>query len=145
MTKQELLNLRIGNKVVITNHGKNKGKMGIVNDIIRGPFGAGMVYIEPIDCKFEFTHKNYHTTNDEGYYAWNYYSIGYPKIRKPTLVIFRFKVYTDYNSMFRSGVISTNEDDARKIIYDETIKTFDDDDILIELEAILPMIEGTII
>jgi hypothetical protein len=79
MTKDEFLNLRIGDTVVITNHGKNKGKMGIVDDIIRGGvFGLGCAYLEPFECEFEFSN-SLRPKNKEGLYGWNHHGINYPK------------------------------------------------------------------
>jgi hypothetical protein len=80
MTKDEFRDLRIEDKVVLTNHGKNKGKMGIVKDIIRGPFNMGIAYLEPFECEFEFINaKSPHIPNKNGFYGWNQNGIDLPK------------------------------------------------------------------
>ena len=78
MTRNEFINLRVEDKVLILNQGKNKGKMGIVKDIIRGPFEVGVVYLEPFECQFEFGN-NHHRLNKEGFYGWKKHDIGLPK------------------------------------------------------------------
>lgn len=77
MKKEEFTNLKVGEKVVLINHGKNKGKMGIVKEIIRDNYGSGSAYLEPVDCEFEVKYSR--KTNKDGLYGWNQYGIGYPK------------------------------------------------------------------
>jgi len=78
MTKNEFNNLRIGDTVVVTNHGRNKGKMGTVRDIVRHDINEGAIYIEPIDCEFGFAN-SYRKPNKEGCWSWSRQSIGLPK------------------------------------------------------------------
>ena len=80
MLKSEFNNLRMGDTVVITNHGRNKGKMGIVKNIVRHDVNEGTIYIEPIDCDFSFTN-SYRKPNKEGLYSWSRQSIGL--LKKP--------------------------------------------------------------
>ena len=74
MTKNELKNLKIGDRVVITTHGKNQGKMGIVNGVY--DWGA---YLEPFQCEFEFSKSTHKLTDENGNYGFNVGSIAYPK------------------------------------------------------------------
>lgn len=97
MTKNEFTNITIGDKIVINTHGKNMGKMGIVREIRCNNDGPLIVYLEPIDCTFEFCHDYRRWQNKDGLYGWNRYGIGYPK--KPV------------NKEFCVSVINEKEDD----------------------------------
>jgi hypothetical protein len=56
MTKKEFQQLRIGDYVQVTTHGQNKGKIGVVDDIVRW-FGGGSIFLKPYNCEFGFTEK----------------------------------------------------------------------------------------
>jgi hypothetical protein len=78
MTREEFGKVQIGDMVVITVHGQNYGKKGIVFDMHRDKnFGTGWVYLEPYEC--EFTFSNPRKTNKDGFYIFRHPFIGYPK------------------------------------------------------------------
>ena len=74
MTKKELQNLRIGDIVVISIHGNNKGKRGTVDDIIRYECG-GVVYLTPLDCEFTFYNPKTRCKDKNGLYQFRHESI----------------------------------------------------------------------
>lgn len=79
MTRNEFHNIKIGDELVITTHGRNKGKRGIVREIKRDNDGPCIVYLEPVDCVFEFC-SDYGRWRIKGnLYGWNSYGISYPK------------------------------------------------------------------
>jgi hypothetical protein len=75
MTRQEFENLKAGDVVVITQHGKNRGRQGTVSEI-----SNGTVYLTPLNCEFEFSNKNSWRLHrrKEGLYGFGYESINYP-------------------------------------------------------------------
>lgn len=75
MNKVELSNIKIGDTVVITQHGKNQGKKGSVVSV-----NDRTVYLIPVDCEFEFTNNSAWRLHrrDEGIYGFSYVSINYP-------------------------------------------------------------------
>lgn len=76
MIKQEFKNLKIGDIVVITAHGKNKGKTGIVSEIYRDTlFGTGIAYLKPFKCEFGSSNKNAWRNKKPGLYGFSYVSI----------------------------------------------------------------------
>jgi len=148
MLKNEFLNLRIGDKVVLISHGKNKGKMAIVDDIIRGPGDMGTAYLEPINCEFEFTNNN-HKPNKNGLYGWNHLGIGLPKKadihNTKDLKVYRFLVYINPEHPVRRGVVCDDEVKAYSIIYNNLIKNHVSKNVVIDLLDICEIIKGTII
>jgi hypothetical protein len=75
MNKNEASKLKIGDTVVITQHGKNKGKKGIVREI-----HGSTAYLEPFECEFEFVNdSSWRLHSREGLYGYNTVSINYPK------------------------------------------------------------------
>jgi hypothetical protein len=78
MTKKEFRNLKVGEKVVITVHGRNQGKIGIVKYIGRDQFGLGLAYLEPFECEFEM-YPQRGLRNADGLCGWNHYGIAYLK------------------------------------------------------------------
>jgi hypothetical protein len=80
MNKKEFENLKIGDIVEITSHGKNRGKKGLVSDIKRNiTYGGGKVFLAPIDCEFEFYKTRRTKLNEFGLSEWKHESINYPK------------------------------------------------------------------
>ena len=61
------------------------------------------------------------------------------------LRIWRFIVTTSFDDQVWSSVISTNETDAYKIIHDDVLKHFEEEEFNIVLKDILPITNGTII
>ncbi len=49
----QFIELRIGDIISITTAGKNKNKLGLVNNIVRGPGQIGIVHLTPFNCQFE--------------------------------------------------------------------------------------------
>lgn len=77
--KSEFKNLQIGDVVIITSHGKNRGKMGIVREIRRRPQYGGIAYLEPLNCEFEFSNIQTRQQNKDGFYWWQHTNIRYPE------------------------------------------------------------------
>ena len=61
------------------------------------------------------------------------------------LRIWRFGVHVLTEYQVWSSVISTNETDAYKVLHDDLLKRFHEEDIYIVLKDILPITNGTII
>lgn len=97
MTRNEFRNIKIGEEIIITTHGKNKGKKGIVKEIRRDKDGPCIIYLEPVDCVFEFCPDYKRWQNNDGLYGWNSYGIKYPK--------------KQINKEFYVSVINEKEDD----------------------------------
>lgn len=96
MTKNEFNNLTIGDKVVITTHGKNRGKIGIVREIEKSEFGQDLAYLEPFECAFEFCNdRKLHNT--EGLFGWNSMGINY--IKRPSVKEFHVAGISILNSV----------------------------------------------
>ena len=85
MTRSEFKDLRIGDIVKITQHGKNREKQGVVSDIVRGPMYGGAIYLTPLNCEFQFSNEKTKSLRfKNGCYRWRYESIAYAnKISKP--------------------------------------------------------------
>jgi len=74
MRKEEVLDLRIGNIVVVSSkNSKNLGKRGTVRDIIRFD-GSANILVEPIDCQFEFS-KGQEPFTKNGAYKYSHYAL----------------------------------------------------------------------
>ena len=72
MDKKQFNNLRIGDTVIVTIHGQNKGKIGVVEDIVR--FGGyGTAYLRPVGCEFGFS--NPRKKNKDSLYGFTNSSI----------------------------------------------------------------------
>ena len=76
MNREEFKKLRIGDYVQVTQHGQNKGKIGIVEDILRGPFKSRSVYLKPYECEFSFINKSSRRQKD-GLTSFSYVSLRY--------------------------------------------------------------------
>lgn len=76
MTRHEFKSIKIGDTVMITQHGKNRGKLGTVKNI-----HGYTLYLSPLDCEFEFTDKNYWGSwrFRNGLCGFNYVSLNYPE------------------------------------------------------------------
>lgn len=142
MTGKELQDLRIGDIVIISTHGQNKGKRGQVDDIIRGS-----AYLRPLDGEFTFYNQSSRTKNENGLYRFAHETIQvYPRKEKPlALQIYRFIVGIGYGDENWISVICTNEDDAFKMIYQDVLKHVCEEDITITFKDIIPFTYGTII
>jgi hypothetical protein len=70
MKRNDFIKLRIGDMVEITQEGKNRGKIGIIKDIIRVPGKEGVVYLSPFNCDFEFHGNSKIVKNKDGFYGW---------------------------------------------------------------------------
>lgn len=71
---KEFKNIQIGDIVIITQHGKNQGKMGIVRKI-----DEGSVYLEPFQCEFEFANKSgWRLHKYKDLYGFGYVSVNHP-------------------------------------------------------------------
>lgn len=75
MNKEELKNLRIGDIVIVSGHGNNKGKRGIVNDIVRFGGERGETYLNPLDGEFTFYNQNTRRRNKDGLYGFAHQTI----------------------------------------------------------------------
>jgi len=70
MNQKELKNLKVGNIVVITTHGGNQGKRGMVTEILRDMWGESNVYLQPLDGEFTFYNPKTRRKNKHGFYAF---------------------------------------------------------------------------
>jgi len=151
MNKKEFSNLKTGEVVIITVHGKNFGKQGIVEAIHYNRNNeGGRAYLRPLNCIFEFSKSvNSVRISDNGLCRFGHSNISYlnktPNVTKPKLQIYRFTLYLDCDDMVFCSAISTNETDAHRFIFKELIKKFEEDDICLVFKDILPITEGTII
>lgn len=74
MNREQFNNLRIGDIVSVTVQGNNKGKKGVVEDIIRSPYYT--VYLKCLNEDFEFYDKKAKDRRSKnGAYAFNYCSL----------------------------------------------------------------------
>lgn len=71
MNQKEFKKLKVGDIVVITVHGMNNGKKGVVREI-----AGRTVYLEPHKCVFEFSSSHRWRFNRKpGLYGYNYISL----------------------------------------------------------------------
>ena len=94
MDKKEHKNLKVGDIVVISGQGYNKGKRGIVSSIQIIYDNRSEVYLKPLDGEFIFYNKNIRTKNKDGLYGFSSTTIQfYTQKEKPLLLlIYRFFV-----------------------------------------------------
>lgn len=75
MTQSEFWNLEVGDIVIVTAHGRNKGKKGEVAEISRSTHGRGPIYLKPLDGEFEFYSPRTRNINKDGLFAFSYETI----------------------------------------------------------------------
>jgi hypothetical protein len=80
MKRADFHKIEVGDYVQITQHGQNKGKIGIVAKKQGGSLYGGSIYLKPYNCEFGFSNKTdwrqKNALKDE-LYEFNHGSIGY--------------------------------------------------------------------
>jgi ribosomal protein L24 len=111
MNRTEFYDLEIGDMVVVTIQGKNKGKLGIVREIIREGLPSDGAYIEPFQCEFEYANASTLKSKcKDGLHHYNHRAINYRVAKAEPL---KSNVYL-YS--LRMGELKVYEGEVRKTV-----------------------------